>query len=53
MKHDNIIDKSIETKQSLIKEAMKIRAKAIEELGPDTIDKLYYLIMGKFPNDKH
>tara|TARA_Y100000590_G_C15584242_1_gene963532 strand:- start:874 stop:1041 length:168 start_codon:yes stop_codon:yes gene_type:complete len=35
----------------LIKEALRIRAKAREEIGTENLNKLYYMLTGKFPDN--
>lgn len=35
----------------LIEEALRIRAKAREQIGTENLNKLYYMLTGKFPDN--
>ena len=38
-------------RKNLIEEAMRIRAKAREEIGSENLNKLYYMLTGKLPDN--
>ena len=39
-------------RKALIEEALKVRAKACESIGPEIINKLYYMLTGRFSEEE-
>ena len=51
MSQNDTTYKLTEERKAIISEALRVRAEARKSLGPELLNKLYYILTGQFPDE--